>query len=506
MSIVSYLESISDTKSNLKNVINIPKTVITNSTVFSDYPKLLKDNYVDIINNGTQSLYDNFPKKSNIGSNFILNNTYASKLNFKSIISDTYQPNYTGKNLFDFDSITSIYTFKCTAVKDSVNKTITFTSSASNGYGIIKPMFNFELNKKYTISFEIDNMDNFRQMYLFSSNSSTAGVRTTSKKVTFTRTGSQATTLGLGFYPYSGESIVVSNIQIEENNTATEYEPYTGGEPAPSESFSIPINCVSGSQTVIVKSKNLFDKTNYNVFNGYIDTDDVIKSLNTAYTLYYEAEANKTYTISREILDECFSVGIGSAIPSNELLCADVLRDNGAEYLTVTTDNTNYYIYITLKATDDSEYTLTELIDKIQIEEGNSKTSYVDFAEQSYPITLGSIKLCSIGEHNDVIQFTNNKWIIENKVVEISSYAGETIETEYISSTGGLDTGANVYYVGDTELEIDEINYSTLYGELEDLKNAVSYDDKTFIYVDTTGNTYLPLKIEAIALSKEEEE
>ena len=53
----------------------------------------------------------------------------------------------------------------------------------------------------------------------------------------------------------------------------------------------------------------------------------------------------------------------------------------------------------------------------------------------------------------------NGKCYLEKVFAKIDSYNGETITTDYWSTTGGLDTGATIYYVKDSTDLID-LNYT----------------------------------------------
>lgn len=55
-----------DTTDIDKNLVNVPNT--------------LKEGYIDIINNGTDTLYNNFPKVSGEGTSITLNNTYQAPM------------------------------------------------------------------------------------------------------------------------------------------------------------------------------------------------------------------------------------------------------------------------------------------------------------------------------------------------------------------------------------------------------------------------------------------
>ena len=103
--------------------------------------------------------------------------------------------------------------------------------------------------------------------------------------------------------------------------------------------------------------------------------------------------------------------------------------------------------------------------------------------------------MCKIGNYEDeFIRISKGVWKIPNKIIKIASYNGETITTSYISTTGGLDTGATVYYVGTEDLTITN---TTLINQLEAIYNAISYSGQTNI---TQTNNDLPFIIKASAI------
>ncbi|MDV3426960.1 MAG: hypothetical protein LIR50_07205 [Bacillota bacterium] len=91
----------------------------------------------------------------------------------------------------------------------------------------------------------------------------------------------------------------------------------------------------------------------------------------------------------------------------------------------------------------------------------------------SYPINLGIIELCKIGTYQDEIYKSSNKWYLHKEIGKIVSYNGETITTDYISTTGGLDTGATIYYVL-TASTTTEIPDATLINQLDVLAEGLS--------------------------------
>jgi hypothetical protein len=161
--------------------------------------------------------------------------------------------------------------------------------------------------------------------------------------------------------------------------------------------------------------------------------------------------------------------------------------------------------YVTITKTTDSllgigiypNANATVTISNIQIEKNTSKTPYEPYNGQIFPINLGTLEYCKIGNYADSFYLDSGNWYIRKNIGKIDSYNGETITTQYISTTGGLDTGATVYYV--LEASQDElITDTTLINQLNDFYNNVSsYKGQTDI---TQTNAELPFNINAIAL------
>ena len=73
---LTYLNT---TKGKIKDSINLTGANITTEP-FRQYSTKLQDAYVDIINNGTSTLYSNFPKVNSEGTSLTLNNTYQAPM------------------------------------------------------------------------------------------------------------------------------------------------------------------------------------------------------------------------------------------------------------------------------------------------------------------------------------------------------------------------------------------------------------------------------------------
>ena len=107
------------------------------------------------------------------------------------------------------------------------------------------------------------------------------------------------------------------------------------------------------------------------------------------------------------------------------------------------------------RSPDDITYTASD---------GTEFPIYLWYPDAPYNFVLGAI-----GDYKDRIYYKNGKFYCERKIGVINSYNGETITTDYLSSTGGLNTGSTIYYVLDSPVttEITEENGEVLYTQLK---------------------------------------
>lgn len=82
-----------------------------------------------------------------------------------------------------------------------------------------------------------------------------------------------------------------------------------------------------------------------------------------------------------------------------------------------------------------------------------SGESTVTVNSTTYTLDLGDITLAKVNTTMDYIYNEGNLWKVHKAIGKIDSYNGETITTDYVSTTGSLTTGAEVYYVLETPVE-----------------------------------------------------
>lgn len=110
---------------------------------------------------------------------------------------------------------------------------------------------------------------------------------------------------------------------------------------------------------------------------------------------------------------------------------------------------------------------------------------------QSYTITLGSLELCKIGSCQDYIYKDGDDWYVHKAIGKISSYNGETITTDYISTTGVLTNGATVYYCLTTPTDT-KITDATLIADLNKILTDGYLKKGTNTISVTSAGTNLP--------------
>ena len=266
---------------------------------------------------------------------------------------------------------------------------------------------------------------------------------------------------------------------LEKGSTAHDFEKYTGGQASPNPEYEQEVQVVKGDVEVLIQNKNIAkieDFKEYYTLDGDglpVYTTGLIRVTNTTpinvksfdnVIVSFKSNTSNTINFIYSLLDANNNLIRRAAGNSSGLS----INTSTAEYLYIC-----FYDNVTLQS-----------ITEVQVEPNTTQAPYTPHKEQKLPLTLGNIELCKIEDYKDKFEKDNGVWKIPNKILKIDSYNGETITTPYISSTGGLDIGATVYYVGDNALEITD---TTLISQLEAINNAISYEGQTNISGTSSG-------------------
>lgn len=295
---------------------------------------------------------------------------------------------------------------------------------------------------------------------------------------------------------------------INAGSTAKPWEPYTGGKPSPSPEYPVPIVSAGdgGNVDVLVTGKNLLDisKMPQRSTNGitFLLENGGIKISGTA------TDRTDSPIFTFRLPAGTYISNINSTLfPWLQSVSYVVTRKDGtnwwlnADYaFTVLDSDVGKYFYFAVRAGE----SVNEIIYP-QIEVGSTTTSYEPYKSPqsltiSTPNGLPGVPIDSDGNYTDA---EGQQWASDVKdygtgkytqmVGHIESYNGENITTPYMSTTGQLSTGAEVYYVLD-EPVVTDISAE----ELAAYRALHTYDGMTII---STDEDISGLKVKYVAKS-----
>lgn len=215
---------------------------------------------------------------------------------------------------------------------------------------------------------------------------------------------------------------------------------------------------------------------------------------NTEYVIQSEVTYAGTNSIGHIIIFNSNYTGKGSTAGTR--IAEAILETATTGYLEVhfTTDETGI-VNLWFQCNNASN-TAQITYSNVQLEEGDIATEVK--SPDLYELDLGTTELCKITNSNgnvvaqDTFEKTETGWKIPDKILKIDSYAGEEITTDYVSSTGGLDEGATIYYVSNTDLEITDI---TLIEQLDKLYKLHLEKGVNNIFVESENRVTTELQL-----------
>lgn len=279
---------------------------------------------------------------------------------------------------------------------------------------------------------------------------------------------SNATRIRHLIYIASGTTVNITNlgIQFEKGNTQTSFTPEGKGFINETISNKNLFNKSTILEKHLIDSSGNITSDNNNFVGDYIGIDKNLQYKISATTnkakriAYYNN--SKTF-ISRQVI----SAYNGSlTIPANTAFCR----------LSCYNDDLN----------------------SLQLEVGNSVTSYLIHEEQLISIPTQQ-PMRSIGNVRDEFIKQDGVWYEKHNIGAIESYNGETITTDYMSTTGELSTGAFVQYVLGTP------NYIQCTDEQIQVLNAISHSSLYTGVTNINSDAYLSITYNSASESIDEE-
>jgi len=308
------------------------------------------------------------------GKSFQLTDTGTATLKSAELLGDATQTTYSGKNLFDISKVLS----NSPSLVNNGDGTLTVKAYGTQGSGpatLADYCPSLQTGDTVTLSATTTSTNKF--IYLSGTNAQWAF------GASRTITATDLTSRVLWYSNNSSTTNVISDVQVELGNTATAYEPYVGGTSAPNPEFPMPVNTVTGEQTVKIEGKNLFDKSN--VVVGYVNNSGTISTggggdRTTAGYIPVQSEAE--YTISGSTF-----LKIAQYDSAQKFIKIDTTTS--AKTLTVTTESNTSFIRA-------SAYYGNNTPD-VQLEKGTA-TAYEPYQGQSYEVNLGGTNLVNQSE------------------------------------------------------------------------------------------------------------
>ena len=377
-------------------------------------------------------VYNALPKVSGSGTSITLNNTAECPIYDYNLGPTNLTQNTTiGKNLFD-----GIFELGI------INGT-TGQNASNDNYMRDKNYIPVEELTDY--KFSTDNQS-ITAVLVYEYKADYSYNLSTNKSVNLTNyLTTNANTKYIRFRPSGQVTDLTTKFQVEKGTVATDWEEYTGGIPGPNPSYPQTVHTISGENSVKVENKNLFniqDLVKGRLDNGVIGyetgtTSITLKARSFSFTTnanYRGVCTNSYIQLNPETIYN-FNSDTSSGI-TVALDCYDenktylsrptaILQQDGSRTFT-TPANTKYgRIGISINTTG------TINIENPQFEKSSTATTYVSYQEQTYPISLGDLKYCKIGDYEDMF-FKNvqgstyydntlelNKWYIKKKIDKV---------------------------------------------------------------------------------------
>ena len=171
------------------------------------------------------------------------------------------------------------------------------------------------------------------------------------------------------------------------------------GEPTPT--TPVPVNSVTGENSVVLQSANLFDKNSSNWFQTYIGQTSHAISTNTSSTnfktIYIKCLPNTNYYIKKFVGTGILIMGTTELKPTLGMALNDYTLATAPNSTFLTGENANYLVVQISNNTDiNNGYTVEEITNNLSITKGSTApTIYVEHEKQNYQLSLGSIELNS---------------------------------------------------------------------------------------------------------------
>lgn len=444
MSIASQITRLTNAKAGVKSSVNTDFNKIGNETV---------NNYPALIDSTIEEYKKYIPNASVSGS--ILNIPNAAPFKMKNGIIDgnTYQNSTSGKNLCNITSLTGYqYSAQIPTVPSNAFVINNFDSNnlsysiTNNQYLLgLSNIIELKANTMYTLSCVRNSTESSPRLYVYNyvDNTYTLNSRDLNiGTITLNFTTDQTGIIVLGFAVgnnSNGAIGTISNIQIEEGSTVTNFEPYTGGKPSASPDY--PQKIISCGD----RTKNLYDKNNF--VNGYIDASGIFHNDSTvlanALSDYIKLDNDTDYIFSAK--STIYGLNVALYDENKNFVRRKNVNNNSKNQFNSETES-----YCRVWSNINQQTTITsDLIEEyeIQLRKGSTILSYEPYGYK-IPVNVRSENLFNKNDTNII----NNKYLdingssIDNNNFLITDYIAIKGNTVYNLTPTKTFSACNCFY------------------------------------------------------------
>ena len=342
----------------------------------------------------------------------------AGALESFQLDGDTFQQSYTGKNMigfparsyeqhdltfnFDADGTITINGTRSETTATNYNSSVLFNFSAGDITFTIIPISGSFSGANIGYRALTENTQAWYQVV-----SSGGGYN----QGTITKTAGQVAEITRIELLIGSGTAVFDNFKFKLQVTAgsghdTNFEPFVGGQPSPNPDYPQPIQTVTGTQTVEIVGKNLFDKNSVTAGMALLQDGSIISNANWSVSDYIPVIAGSSYALSGMLITPT-SV-YNAFYDENKTFISSVARPEGDT--TYTAPSGSHYMRICTYDYASGGGQRVYETPVAMLELGSTASSYTPYSKQTFPLDLGDIELCKLGTYQDYIWKDGEDW------------------------------------------------------------------------------------------------
>ena len=363
------------------------------------------------------------------------------------------QRQYEGKNSFDINANDNIISAnQASGVREGNNITITTRIADSGAYCMLPQTISLKAGLPYICSFKTVNATGARTCGIAFFKDGELGAFLWGMA---TYTPKEDIDVNLGVYVYGegsvGDTVIITDIQCEQNTVATEYEPYVGNEPSPSMNYpQIPeFLGESGSISGKVLTKNLWNKEYASdVNNWYINMNDGNKGYKEM--PIFVGKGN-TVTFSYSQITTGLDIYCG-VVPQTTIGIPDeawLYHGNSPSHTKNLVMLTAIEDYVYFRVYGELGIFMQYIGNDLQIEYGSTKTEYEPYTEQPFTIqTPNGLRGVPLGQ--------TIPDAIKNSPIHMNGVYWDNAEGQYYIADTKNENGKDVQRIGEYVVTGDE--------------------------------------------------